>query len=114
MHAAMFGAWRTLLLFLALLCSGIHAPAVAHVTDRGEQALLVDALLDVDDADREQGDGPSGDQDAVPHHHCGVGLTDATPPPTAVGLLASLAPFPTQAFALPSLSAAPLTEPPSA
>lgn len=107
--------WPTLLLLLTMLCCGVHAPAMAAATEhRVESVVALDDHHAADAANEMEGNEPGGDRDAVSHHHCSVGLSDATHPPAIVEPLATLDPFPPLAFALPSLSASPLTEPPSA
>lgn len=88
---------------------------MAAVSDHHfEHIVALDDHHVVDAANETQDNAPSTDRDAVPHHHCSVGVSDAAYPAAIIGQLATLDPFPPVAFALPSLSAAPLTEPPSA
>lgn len=108
-------AWRTLLLLLLMFCCGVEAPAMASLAEHGvERHVVLDDHHFADATNQTQDDELGGDRDAMPHHHCSLGLSDAVHRQAIVDHLATLAPFPPLAFALPSLSASPLTEPPSA
>lgn len=111
----MHRCWRTFLLLMTLLCGGIHAPAMAAASEhRAELLIAADVLHVADAADAPRDSEPRADRDAVSHHHCSIGLSETSSPQPLTEQLSVLAPIAPAIAELSSLSASPLTEPPSA
>lgn len=114
---AMRGVLTGLFLILAVLLSSMDVAALAHVHD-GNAAQVIDMLdsdhhaIDLsDDGDDAE---PDGKGEIAQHHHCNVGLADGAAAICGQALVGQLDPFPPLASAMPSLTGAPPTEPPSA
>lgn len=104
------------LLLLAVLCAGLHVPAMAHGDHPDPyQALEVVGAVEAHDRDVTRHEESTGGlHELFHHHHCPMGMTVDDDVGTGVLLSARSTPRPGETAVLLSRATAPPIEPPLA